>query len=133
MFVSAYFGKYLNRYDGKRVPPGWNEWSGLVRNSRYYNYTLNINGKLERHGNDPEKDYFTNVITQKSIDYFEKQTQKNHEKPLFMVVAHAAPHGPEDGAPKYQKYYPDAKAPRFCNFSSSQYCLNCCFLDTVIY
>ena len=34
------------KYDGKRVPVGWGEWNGLLRNSRFYNYSLNVNGKI---------------------------------------------------------------------------------------
>lgn len=102
----------MNNYDGKRVPPGWNHWSGLVRNSRFYNYTLNINGRLERYGGDYKKDYFTNVITEESIKYFTEHTTKHPSKPLLMVVSHAAPHGPEDAAPQYQNKFENVTAPR---------------------
>ena len=33
-----------------------------VGNSRYYNYTLSVNGKAEKHGDKYEDDYLTNVI-----------------------------------------------------------------------
>lgn len=103
----------MNSYDGTRIPPGWNHWNGLLRNSRFYNYTLNVNGKLTRYGHDYHKDYFTNVITRQSMKYFATHALKTNDQPLFMVVSHAAPHGPEDGAPQHANDFKDTKAPRY--------------------
>ena len=67
-YETFFAGKYLNRYGFPdaggvgRVPPGWSHWRALVGNSVYYNYTLSIDGKPEFHGNDYEKDYFTDVV-----------------------------------------------------------------------
>ena len=44
------------------VPPGWDWWVGLVGNSRYYNYTLSVNGTAQKHGDSYEEDYLTDII-----------------------------------------------------------------------
>ena len=55
----------------EHIPPGWDEWAGLVGNSKYYNYKLSVNGKEERHGDDYEKDYLTDVIGRKASDFLD--------------------------------------------------------------
>lgn len=39
----------------KHVPIGWDKWFALVRNSKFYNYTVNDNGIARKFGNDYEK------------------------------------------------------------------------------
>ena len=54
-YYTAHVGKFLNGYGRKnptQVPPGWNEWYTTIDPTtyRYWNYTMNENGKLVKHG-----------------------------------------------------------------------------------
>jgi hypothetical protein len=60
------------------VPPGWDWWIGLVGNSRYYNYTLSVNGTAVFHSDD----YLTNVI----VKYQYLLCNKNHGQAFTVCI-----------------------------------------------
>jgi len=103
-YNTAYFGKYLNKYDGNHVPPGWDEWNGLVKNSQFYNYTLNYNGIKKFHGFNYAKDYLPDIVTNKSLEFISENARSSNS-PFLAVLSYPAPHGPEDSAPQYQDLF----------------------------
>ena len=121
-YQTAYFGKYLNAYahptagGAAHVPPGWDQWMGLVGNSKYYNYNVSLNGENVRHGHDYAEDYFTDLIANASADFIRKAVGDNPNTPFFLVAATPAPHAPYTPAPQYAETYAGQKSPRTPNW-----------------
>ena len=76
----------------------------MVGNSKYYNYSLNVNGVLEDHGDDYEKDYLTDNIGRYAIDFL---SNRDSERPFLMVLALPASHAPFTPAPQYSNEFPE--------------------------
>ncbi|MBI3915371.1 MAG: sulfatase-like hydrolase/transferase [Chloroflexi bacterium] len=108
-------GKYLNGYPVRSnqtyIPPGWDEWYSAAKGDAYgeFNYTLNENGKFVQYGNKAE-DYGTDVYTRKAVDFIQRAAREN--KPFFIYLGYYAPHSPATSAPRHEKMFADAKAPR---------------------
>ena len=102
-------GKYFNNYgsdndattpvdDPRYVPPGWTDWQGLEdkavtgrRAFQMYDYTINDNGTLVRHGTAPA-DYQTDVIARRARQFIEDAESADDTRPFFLLVAPTAPH-----------------------------------------
>ncbi len=115
-------GKYMNGYPSRDnplyIPPGWSEWYSAVKGNAYgeYNYTLNENGKPVAYGNKPE-DYGTDVYTRKATDFIARAAKEG--KSFFIYLSVYAPHSPATPAPRHEKLFADAKAPRPPNYNEA--------------
>ena len=113
-YHTGLLGKYLNGYPSTvartYVPPGWDDWVSPSGGNPYaeYNYQLNDNGTLVRHGTSPS-DYLVDVLSQKAGDFIGHAPK---DKPFFLYVAPYVPHQPATPAPRYADAFPDARAPR---------------------
>jgi N-acetylglucosamine-6-sulfatase len=104
-YHTVHIGKYLNGYGREaptHVPAGWSEWLGSIDPStyRFYDYTLNENGRLTRYGSAPQE-YQADVYTAKAVDAVRRLAPR--AQPFFLSVAYLAPHsgGPrEPGDPR---------------------------------
>jgi N-acetylglucosamine-6-sulfatase len=92
-YRTGHVGKYLNGYtDPAYVPPGWDDWQGLVDISTYcmYGYTVSDNGRPVRYGN-AEGDYQTDVLAGLAAR-FVRRAEAADDRPFFLSVAPLAPH-----------------------------------------
>lgn len=122
-YQTFFAGKYLNQYGFPRsggvehIPPGWDEWHGLVGNSVYYNYTLSVNGKAEFHGDKYSDDYLTDVIGKRAHEFLLQKRIESRNQPFFMMLSTPACHEPFTPADQYKKVFDDVKAPRNGSFN----------------
>jgi N-acetylglucosamine-6-sulfatase len=99
-YQTGYFGKYLNRYDGSRIPPGWDRWFAMSNETvggAYFDYDVSDDGTSKHYGNDPS-DYSTDVIADAAEAFVLDATPS---EPLLAVVAPYAPHKPAIPAPRH--------------------------------
>ncbi|XP_036383342.1 N-acetylglucosamine-6-sulfatase-like [Megalops cyprinoides] len=120
LYQTFYGGKYLNQYGKKEagevsyIPPGWDQWHALVGDSKYYNYSLSVNGKEEQHGDRHDQDYLTDLIANRSLEFLDKRSP---QRPFFVMLAPPAAHSPWTAAPEYEGAFNNTTAPRDGSFN----------------
>jgi arylsulfatase A-like enzyme len=130
-YRTGFVGKYLNRYPGADaaadegyVPPGWDDWHAtfVPRGSEncpscaYYDYAINDNGEVERHGRQ-EADYITDVETGRALDFLRGARAAGGEAPFFLWLAYTAPHAPAIPARRHAGGHADKRIPRTAAFN----------------
>ncbi|GIU87264.1 MAG: hypothetical protein KatS3mg009_1779 [Acidimicrobiia bacterium] len=110
-YRTGFVGKYLNGYpsDPTAVPPGWDEWFGLVGFIWFaYGYKANHNGTVLEYGS-AESDYQTDVLADVAVDFVEG-SEANDAQPFFLTVQPVAPHTFIEPAPRHANH-PFVNAP----------------------
>jgi arylsulfatase A-like enzyme len=100
------------------VPVGWDLWYAFTGAVRYYNYSINEDGKRIKFGQQAS-DYSTDVLKERAVRFIESQSGK--ADPFFMLIVPKAVHGQGDEgkaehaaipSPKYKDAFMDVKLPR---------------------
>ena len=119
-YRTARFGKYLTEYEATTyVPPGWSEWYAYYGSGKYFDYTLNENGRQVQYGSSPA-DYSGDVLTRKALDFIDRA---GATQPFFILFAPASPHGdnvpngPAMPAPRHRGMFAGNLAPRPPSFN----------------
>ena len=103
-YRTGLFGKYLNHYGGRYVPPGWDRWVAIAGAANpydlYYDYTLNVDGKLHSYGTAPSA-YSTDVLADQAVAFI-----KHSSGPLFVYFAPYGPHTPATPAERDMNAFP---------------------------
>jgi arylsulfatase A-like enzyme len=96
-YRTGHVGKFLNGTGSSTpqtwVPPGWDDWQGLIDPTTYsvYNYKINDNGFVVTYGEE-EQDYQTDVLAKRAVRFIDRSDRWVDGKPFFLVVTPLAPH-----------------------------------------
>ncbi len=105
-YRTVFFGKYFNGYDGTDIPPGWDEWNGVV--GSHLSNDLNENDQIKHY--DPERYYLDDVLSEKAVAYV--RSTAGSDPPFFMWLGTKAPHLPATPAPRHEGAFADEPLPR---------------------
>jgi arylsulfatase A-like enzyme len=78
---------------------GFDEFEGFSGSQKlsYFNYALDVNRKIIK----PEKQYLTDDLSQRAIEF----VKRHRKKTFFLHLAHYAPHRPLEAPKKLVNYY----------------------------
>ena len=107
-------GKYLNNTGEVYVPPGWDEWVGMVGMDS--DHVINHNGKLHHY---PRSTLMTDVYTEKSLSFLRRATDEASDPPFMLWAGTFAPHLPADYAESDADLYTDTPLPRPPSFNEA--------------
>lgn len=119
-YRTSFVGKYFNGYplstDRTHIPPGWSDWCAICGTPTYFNYSLNIDGRLQHFGSGTD-DYLTDVLSARAVQTIQQAASEG--KPFLTLIAPYAPHGPAVPAPRHAALFRDQVSPRTPSFDEA--------------
>ena len=112
-YRTVLLGKYMNGYEGTRVPPGWGDWYGI--SGDYRSIRLNENGRMNYY--DPEHNHLDDVLAEKAAGYV--RSVPSNGSPFFMWLGTQAPHAPATPAPRHADALAEASLPKPPSFDEA--------------
>lgn len=102
-YQTAFVGKWHLGHGGKSDPSGYDFWSVLPVQGRYYDPEMTEMGEpIEERG------YVTDVLTDKALGWL---SQRETDRPFFLVCAHKAPHDPFQPNRRHRELFADHPIP----------------------
>jgi len=96
-YRTALIGKWLNDYETRYVPPGWDEW--IVKTGPHYKSTYNQQGEFRDYTGEHMDEMFKN----KAEDWLRYAADRGEQQPFFLWAGFYAPHS-SGFAPKYEDH-----------------------------
>lgn len=110
-YQTAFVGKWHLGHGGNSDPAGYDFWSVLPVQGKYYDPELREMGETIT-----EKGYVTDLLTDKALGWL---SQRDKERPFFFVCAHKAPHDPFQPHPKHKDLFGAESVPEPATFHDS--------------
>src|SRR5215218_3298350 len=107
-------GKYLNNTEKRYIPPGWDEWNGMVGMDS--EHPVNQNGDVRHY---PRSTHMTDVYAEKSLDFLRRATDDASDPPFMLWTGTFAPHLPADYANRDADLYSDTPLPTPPSFNEA--------------
>jgi N-acetylglucosamine-6-sulfatase len=106
-YATGYFGKWMNGYEERYVPPGWDSWftfSGDL--NKPDSYDVNSDGRLKTFSREYNE---TDLLRDEAAAFVENHRGNN---PWLAVVATHAPHGPYWPPERHAQRFDGVKLPK---------------------
>ena len=110
-YQTAFVGKWHLGHGGNSDPAGYDFWSVLPGQGKYQDPELTEMGETIT-----ERGYVTDILTDKAINWL---SQRDAQRPFFLVCAHKAPHDPFQPNPKDRGLFADEPIPEPATFHDS--------------